>query len=88
MTPAKGWRDLILRIYWDGQEHPSVEAPVGDFFACGWGRYPRSTRWPSASTRAALSTATGRCRSAEMPASRWKIATTSTRWFTTRSITR
>ena len=33
------WRDLILRIYWDDQEHPSVEAPLGDFFACGWGRY-------------------------------------------------
>jgi len=23
----------ILRIYWDGQEHPSVEVPLGDFFA-------------------------------------------------------
>src|ERR1700733_12667879 len=22
------WRDLILRIWWDGQEHPSVEAPI------------------------------------------------------------
>ena len=30
------WRDLILRIYWDGQEHPSVECPIGDFFANGW----------------------------------------------------
>ena len=40
MTPANvRWRDLILRIYWDGQEHPSVEAPLGDFFACGWGQY-------------------------------------------------
>ena len=40
ITPANvRWRDLILRIYWDGQEHPSVEAPLGDFFACGWGRY-------------------------------------------------
>ena len=27
VTPANvRWRDLILRIYWDGQEHPSVEA--------------------------------------------------------------
>jgi len=25
-------RNVILRIYWDGQEHPSVEAPIGDFF--------------------------------------------------------
>ena len=33
------WRDLILRIYWDDQEHPSVECPLGDFFACGWNQY-------------------------------------------------
>jgi hypothetical protein len=30
-------RHLILRMYWDGQEHPSVEAPIGDFFGQGWG---------------------------------------------------
>ena len=40
ITPAHvSWRDLILRIHWDDQSHPSVEAPLGDFFACGWGRY-------------------------------------------------
>jgi len=39
MTPTGAWRWSILRIYWDGQEQPSVECPVGDFFACGWGRY-------------------------------------------------
>ncbi|MCG8653453.1 MAG: DUF2961 domain-containing protein, partial [Pirellulales bacterium] len=33
------WRDAILRIYWDEQEHPSVESPIGDFFACGWNRF-------------------------------------------------
>ncbi|MFB3894240.1 MAG: glycoside hydrolase family 172 protein [Phycisphaerae bacterium] len=32
-------RNFILRIYWDGQEHPSVECPVADFFASGWGVY-------------------------------------------------
>jgi hypothetical protein len=37
MTPTGVWRHLILRFYWDGQEHPSVECPIGDFFACGWG---------------------------------------------------
>jgi len=31
-------RDLILRIYWDGEEFPSVEAPVGDFFCCGFSK--------------------------------------------------
>ena len=30
------WRRVILRIYWDGEETPSVEAPVGDFFCNGW----------------------------------------------------
>jgi len=39
MTPSGHWRHSILRFYWDGQEQPSVECPVGDFFACGWGRY-------------------------------------------------
>jgi hypothetical protein len=39
MTPAGKWRFNILRIYWDGQEQPSVECPVGDFFACGWGKF-------------------------------------------------
>ena len=44
ITPANvRWRDLILRIYWDGQQLPSVEAPLGDFFACGWGRYAQVT---------------------------------------------
>ena len=33
------WRNLILRIHWDGQEHPSVESPLGDFFGCGWNRF-------------------------------------------------
>lgn len=39
MTPTGNWRDSILRIYWDDQATPSVECPVGDFFACGWGEY-------------------------------------------------
>lgn len=39
MTPTGPWRFSILRIYWDGQEQPSVECPVGDFFACGWGKF-------------------------------------------------
>lgn len=30
-------RNLILRMFWDGEESPSVEAPVGDFFGQGWG---------------------------------------------------
>ena len=29
------YRALVLRIYWDGEETPSVETPLGDFFARG-----------------------------------------------------
>jgi hypothetical protein len=39
MTPTGSWRMAILRIYWDDQKTPSVECPVGDFFASGWGAY-------------------------------------------------
>jgi hypothetical protein len=39
MTPTGNWRFSILRMYWDGEEHPSVEAPVGDFFGMGWGEF-------------------------------------------------
>jgi hypothetical protein len=37
MTPTGRWRFSILRIYWDDEQQPSVECPVGDFFASGWG---------------------------------------------------
>jgi len=30
-------RKIVLRIYWDGETDPSVEAPIGDFFAVGHG---------------------------------------------------
>ena len=39
MTPTGNWRTSILRMYWDGETQPSVEVPVGDFFANGWGRF-------------------------------------------------
>jgi hypothetical protein len=39
MTPTGNWRLSILRVYWDDQEYPSVETPVGDFFASAWGGY-------------------------------------------------
>lgn len=31
-------RDLVLRMYWDDEESPSVECPLGDFFLCGFAR--------------------------------------------------
>ncbi len=30
------WRRIVLRMYWDGEETPSVETPLGDFFCMGW----------------------------------------------------
>jgi len=39
MTPTGRWRFEILRMYWDGEKKPSVEVPVGDFFAMGWQHY-------------------------------------------------
>jgi D-arabinan exo alpha-(1,3)/(1,5)-arabinofuranosidase (non-reducing end) len=39
MTPTGHFRFSIFRIYWDGESEPSLEVPVGDFFACGWGKF-------------------------------------------------
>ena len=33
----QAWRQLILRCYWDHEDSPSVEVPLGDFFCSGWG---------------------------------------------------
>jgi len=30
-------RNAVLRMYWDGEQEPSVQAPLGDFFGQGWG---------------------------------------------------
>ncbi len=46
MTPAGNWRYSIIRFYWDGEKEPSVEVPVGDFFACGWGKYAQVSSLP------------------------------------------
>jgi hypothetical protein len=34
---AEALRDCVLRFYWDGEKTPSVETPLGDFFALGHG---------------------------------------------------
>ena len=28
-TPLANFRNIVVRVYWDGQEHPSIEAPPG-----------------------------------------------------------
>ncbi|MEZ4500773.1 MAG: glycoside hydrolase family 172 protein [Thermomicrobiales bacterium] len=30
------WRRIALRMYWDDEVNPSVNVPIGDFFANGW----------------------------------------------------
>jgi hypothetical protein len=40
-------RTLILRMYWDGSDTPSVEVPLGDFFACAeYQNYAQVTSLP------------------------------------------
>jgi len=40
LTPAgAAWRMLVIRVYWDDQAQPSIECPLGDFFAAGWGGF-------------------------------------------------
>ena len=43
-------RNLLVRMYWDGQEHPSVESPIGDFFGQGWGQKYNFISLPLAAT--------------------------------------
>jgi hypothetical protein len=31
-------RSLVIRAWWDGQDHPSIECPVGDFFGFAHGK--------------------------------------------------
>lgn len=33
-------RGAVIRVYWDGQEHASIEAPLGDFFGFAHGATP------------------------------------------------
>ncbi len=43
MAPLEGdnteylYRKVVIRMYWDKEENPSVEAPIGDFFGMGHG---------------------------------------------------
>jgi hypothetical protein len=39
MTPTGNWKFSIIRMYWDDETEPSVECPIGDFFAMGWNEY-------------------------------------------------
>ena len=45
-------RNAVLRMFWDGEELPSVEAPLGDFFGQGWGERYNWTSLPLAAAPA------------------------------------
>ena len=32
-------KNLVLRAWWDGENSPSIESPIGDFFGLGLGEY-------------------------------------------------
>ena len=40
------WRDLIIRMYWDDNENPSVECSIGDFFCMGWQKFSQINSLP------------------------------------------
>ena len=42
----KYFRDLIFRVYWDGEKTPSIESPLGDFFCCGFSKAINITAIP------------------------------------------
>ncbi|MCG8624887.1 MAG: DUF2961 domain-containing protein, partial [Proteobacteria bacterium] len=35
MTQPNGYRNVLIRMFWDDEEHPSVLCPLGDFFGLG-----------------------------------------------------
>jgi len=39
-------RRAVLRMFWDGEENPSVEVPLGDFFGIGFSAYRHYTALP------------------------------------------
>jgi hypothetical protein len=52
---ADTMRGLVVRIYWEGQQHPSVEAPLGDFFGFAHGKTgPFQTAFHSVGEKYAL----------------------------------
>ena len=46
MTMRGVWRQNIIRFYWEDRGEPSVEVPVGDFFASGWGTFSQVSSIP------------------------------------------
>ncbi len=47
-TDPRNWRRLVLRMYWDSDERPAVQTPLGDFFCNGWCEYSHVASQPIA----------------------------------------
>ena len=73
MTPTGTWRYSIIRFYWDGETEPSIECPVGDFFASGWGCMRSFLRLRFVLIREAHLIAIGQCLSERNAGSQWRI---------------
>jgi len=41
-SDTERFSELVLRMYWDGEKSPSVECPMGAFFAMGFDRHPHT----------------------------------------------
>ena len=48
-------RSIVLRVYYDGNDKPSVQAPIGDFFGVGHGVSKNFTSLPVSTSSAGLS---------------------------------
>ncbi len=48
-------RSVVLRVYYDGNDKPSVQSPIGDFFAVGHGVSKNVTSLPVVASSAGLS---------------------------------
>ena len=80
---------IVLRIYWDGEATPSVEAPIGDFFGLGLGDYYSWSLSCYRSEAKIASTAFSPCLSSGMPGLRYPMrAGSRSGVFITTSITR
>lgn len=47
-APHAAWRQTLLRFYWEGEQTPAVEVPLGDFFCNGWNVFSQVSSIPVA----------------------------------------
>ncbi len=47
-APHRAWRGTVLRTYWEDEEDPAVEVPLGDFFCQGWNVFSQVSSVPVA----------------------------------------